>query len=209
MGDLAQEPSKARTTRHVFDVSPEDRERIRCAVLEAGRTTTAPTLTRVQQLAGIRRTSAATVLKVFRAGCLDPTRPWHDGSPSLESARASELLTSVSKVQTHEDCNEVLKRLAGEALKGSITPAQARTARECLSELRQNMKAAREAGEASTEQEPVSLVSPDVYEAVRILQGIVSDELRAAALEFVASKAREDRERFPNPAPGELDGGEL
>tara|TARA_R110002072_G_scaffold265241_1_gene424138 strand:- start:1976 stop:2383 length:408 start_codon:yes stop_codon:yes gene_type:complete len=127
-------------------------------------------------------------------------------SPASKNAQASDLLSSVSEVQTHEDCNEVLKRLAVEALKGSITPAQARTARECLSELRQNLKAAREAGEDSTDQEPVSLVSPDVYGAVRILQGIVSDDLRAEALEFIARKACEDRVVFPNPTPGELDG---
>jgi len=187
--------------RHLHAVAPEIREQIRQIVLTALQRGDTPTLQHVYKTAKLRKSTASVVMRAYRAGVLDPNQPWRDATVPAERELSDldSLLQHVLQIDSHEACNHVLRRLTAGALNGSFSATEARAARECLGELRQNLRAAREAGEDADDHEPVALVGPDVFQIVTVIQGIVCDELREEVCAFVVAKANEDRERFPNP----------
>ena len=192
--------------RHLFAVTPKVREQIRAAVLAATQAGQSITLDEIQARSRVRRSTVATVLQAHRAGALDPSRPWCDGETAASNpSEVTSLLEQILSIDSHETCNRVLRRLTVGTLKGEFAPAHARATRECLQELRHNLKAAREAGEDDADHEAIALVGPDVFTLIAVIQGIVSDELRTEVCEFVRTKAIEDRELNPNPTVAEVE----
>ena len=188
----------AASSRTLFEIPPENRERVRRALRDLLEAEAPLTLRALTTAARVAKADAALLLRAYRSGVLGLDAAW-DGTLVAE-----DLTRRVREATTDRDRAQLCGDLAAALHLGLIDPTIGRAMGALIAEARQCDRAARE-GEGDVEAEPTYLLSETGILVARAVDFLVSPELRQEALEYARELTRRDLERFPNPAQAEVE----
>ena len=159
----------------------------------------------LQKAAGVSTQRAGDYLRAIRAALgkgmtiVPAAAPSKAGRPKKETP--PELMEALGEVQTLEDIARVLNLMAQLEAEDKLTGARADAIRKNLSAKRAVLKDLRAARKDSPEEDPEGekalLCSPEAFALVRVYEGIVSPQRRAAVIRFLREQAEEDIAETP------------
>lgn len=202
-----------RFPKGVDAIKPEVRERIRLAILDLRMEGEDVTQRAVRERAKVDQRSNAKAVKAYKDGRMPDVRyPWAgswapigdstqvpeaDRDESSDRSAIAGLAEQIRSAETDDDRAQIQQEACALALEGSLEKWQAEVIEKTLKEARQSAKAHRDAG-GDEDVGSLLLANEEVYELVRVYEGLVSPDRRARVLELLVELAQADRAEHPN-----------
>lgn len=184
----------------IEDVSDEHRERGREAIARILRRKESLSVDRVQDLSGLKRATAATVLRAHRAGQLpDPGAPGNAGrwaAAGPEEGQLGELVSLVSAAESEEDLREAARATTTALASGRLPVAQANGIEKLLARQGALLRQQREAPDEEAKLQRV-VAGREAFALVRAFEGMVCDSRRERVLRYIVDEFQADLAEHP------------
>ena len=187
------------STRSIFTISAEQRERVRLAYLAIQAEGFQPSVRLIREQVGGSTDVIAFLARAVAAGFMNPDVPWDGKVAPLNLGEAIRTATG------HEDHVRIHQEVAARVALGDMTPQIARSVQDSLTAARLSTKAAEESSPSTDVEDSVQLVDRTTFLISRVVNRIASPQILEEVKALVLEAGLRDLQEFPNPTTQELE----